>query len=163
MFKKMIISFIALGLAANAYAQSERREEFQASLSLFSLRCALHVGQLTDQPLEQRLSVILGGDLASTPLVILAGDEIKMEFEHKSARANSCPLEFLDQLVQRSTQNFGFIFDVPMVVTTTLSKPFINGFGQCIQRVSETLEINLSDELKLKSVQGELRASSDCP
>lgn len=137
-------------------------ESGSSMLSLNGLRCSLVVGVESESSLEDRLWTILGSsehDARGLGFIRPQGVDIKLT--HTFAQTKGCPIKELDLVRLESNMRFGFI-DAPLTLTKRDSGPFINGFGKCVRRVHEKLEIQLSSNIIITSNEGQLVETSGC-
>lgn len=159
---KVLSLFLCLMTLTTFSAQAEERvdHEITVSISLNGLRCLAFVGER--RPLEERFQTILGGEESWRKLTILFAPEGSIELDHSVALMSGCPIEILDELAERATMGFSFLHNIPTTVERVIFKPFVNGFGKCIQRIEENLEIRLDEQVVLKSQQATLKDSEEC-
>lgn len=146
--------------ATFAQAETVERIEREVILSASTLRCEVIAGQ--EGAIEDRLNTLLGRNGLSDKLHFGGVEEGDVILEHSIAYSAGCDLEALDKLVQRSRSRFGHLFGVKLTVVRQVSDARINGFGECIETVSEELTFELAPNIKIVSNQAKLRSSDHC-
>lgn len=95
--------------------------------------------------------------------LFLVGPTPPLEMKHIRATAPGCDLPALDDLVDRTGQNFGFLLNAPIEIIKQTEPSRVNGRGECVTTYWETLRITILPQLVLESKLGELRDATDCP
>lgn len=131
-------------------------------LSIHRLRCTVIAGHNESQDLRDRLFTILGdSDSNSRTISLIRPTGVDIELNHHFAQAQGCPIEELDLKVKESHTRFGFI-DAKVTLTKKSSGPFINGFGKCVERYNEELELEIGPNVTVKSFEGQIREVTGC-
>ena len=161
--KKLLFMII---LSANVLGQSNDPivsvKKGRGMLSIHSLRCTVFAGQNENESLRNRLFTVLGDSNASTqPISLIRPTGVDIELTHNFAQAQGCPIEELDLKVKESHMRFSFI-DAKVTLTKKTSGPFINGFGKCVERYNEELELEITPNVTVKSFEGEIREVTGC-
>jgi hypothetical protein len=162
--KKLLFMII---LSANVFGQSNDPvisvEKGQTKLSIHRLRCTVLAGHNENQSLRDRLFTVLGDSDSDSPhgITLIRPNGVTIELSHHLAQAGGCPIEELDLRKKESSMRFGFI-DAKVTLTKKSSGPFINGFGKCVERYNEELELEITPNVTVKSFEGEIREVTGC-
>ena len=137
---KTFIAILVLS-GANIAAASEKILT-KAAVAVHDLRCVIPGN---DTPAY----TLLGDSSLTSHIAIFHTDKVKLN--HRVATKVGCDIPKIKKIVDQSRMSYGFIYQVPVQVITTLSEPKNNTTQGCSRILSEEIKIDLGDGLILES------------
>jgi hypothetical protein len=153
---KFLTAIITLATATTFAAPKTEVFNITGSVSLNQLHC--QIGDMgSPDPIHERMKTVL-----PKPYII-TGTQKKIELEHVQFSANGCDIAKLDQLGLNANQHFGFLKGVAIKITQDTSASRRASNGQCFARFTETVVLDLGQNVVLTSGQVKILLMNDCP
>jgi hypothetical protein len=145
-------------LAATTTFAAPKTEVFNSTGSVYLNELNCQIGNMgSPDPINERMTTVL-----PKPYIV-TGAEKKFELEHVQFSAAGCDLPKLDQLGMNANQHFGFLKGVAIKITQDTSASRRASNGQCFARFTETVVLDLGQNVILTSGQVKILPMNDCP
>lgn len=153
---KFLTALVALAASTAFAAPKTEVLNILSTTALSGLHC--QIGEMgSSLPVSERMTTVLPKPQ------ILTGASKEMELEHLQFSAAGCDLAKLDQLASEANQHFGFLRGVKVKITKDTSESRRAGNGQCFARFTETVVIDLGQNIVLTSENVKILSMNDCP